>query len=71
MNDETMSNNQFRPIAIIIAVILGFIIFKHFSFNTLTFKDPWLDALYIVTFVGILLFLFKDKIQRKKKKNNA
>jgi uncharacterized protein (DUF983 family) len=54
-----MSNNQFRFPAIIIAVILGAIIFKHFNFKTLTLKEPWLDVVYIVTFVIILFLLFK------------
>lgn len=56
-----MNKNHFRFPAIIIAVILGIILFKHFNFKTLTFKDPWLDVLYIVTFVGIVFFLFRTK----------
>lgn len=60
-----MSVNQFRPVAVIIAVILGVIIFKHFDFNTFTLKKPWLDAIYIITFVVLMFFLFKDKFQSK------
>jgi hypothetical protein len=56
-----MDANSFRPAAVIIAMILGFVIFKHFDFSTLTFKDPWLDLIYIVTLVFILYILFKDK----------
>lgn len=60
-----MSNNQFRFPAIVIAIILGAIIFKHFNFKTLTLKEPWLDAIYIITLIIILFFLFKDKVQSK------
>lgn len=65
-----MDKNSFRPIAIIMAVILGFVIFKHFNFRTLTFKDPWLDILYIIIFIVLLLLLIKDKVQNKKEKEN-
>jgi hypothetical protein len=63
-----MKNNPSRPIAILTAIILGFVIYKHFNFSTLTLKDPWLDVLYIVTFVILLFFLFKEKFQSKHKK---
>lgn len=56
-----MVKDNFKPFAKIIAVILGFIIFKHFNFKTFTLKDPWLDTLYILTFGTLLFFLFKKK----------
>ncbi len=61
-----MNKNHFRFPAIIIAVILGVILFKHFNFNTLKFKNPWLDVLYAVTFIIVLFFLL-----RKKSNNNV
>jgi uncharacterized membrane protein len=60
-NYGIMNKNNFRFPAIIIAVILGIILFKHFNFNTMTFKEPWLDILYVATFIGILFFLFRSK----------
>lgn len=42
-----------------IASILGSTLFRHFDFNTLTFKKPGLDALYAVVFLASLFFLFK------------
>lgn len=59
-----MKNNSFRSAAKIIAIILGVIIFKHFNFSTLTFERPWLDVIYIIAFICILIFLFKDKINK-------
>lgn len=46
---------------IIIAVVLGVVVFKHFNFKTLTFKQPWVDFLYLITFIITLFFLFKNK----------
>lgn len=59
-----MKNNSFKPAAKILAIILGVIIFKRFNFSTLTFEKPWLDAIYIIAFICILFFLFKDKINK-------
>jgi hypothetical protein len=54
-----MNNNNFKFPLIIIAVILGATIFKHFDFKTLTFKESWLDVLFVITFVFTLLVMFK------------
>lgn len=51
---------MFRPL-VIIAVILGVVILRHFDFKTLTFKDPWLDALYIIVLVVVIFLLFRGK----------
>jgi len=53
--------NTLRPVLILIAIILGFVIYKHFDFSTATFKDPWLDIIYIITFVAVVLVLIKSK----------
>lgn len=55
--------NTLRPILILIAIILGFVIYKHFDFGTATLKDPWLDALYIITFVVVVFLLLKNRKQ--------
>ncbi|WP_139361671.1 hypothetical protein [Spirosoma sp. 209] len=60
-----MNNKQFRPVAVILSLVLGFIIIKHFDFDTLAFKKPWLDFLYIITFISMLFYIFKDKAQNK------
>ncbi|WP_242610684.1 hypothetical protein [Aquimarina brevivitae] len=46
---------------LIIAIILGVAIFKDFNFNTLTFKNLWLDIVYIIVFIVSLFLLFKKK----------
>lgn len=55
---------MFRPL-VIVAVILGVIILRHFEFKTLTFKDPWLDALYILVFAVVVFLLFRSKKRSK------
>ena len=51
---------MFRPL-VIIAVILGAVIFKHFDLKTMTLKDPWLDALYIIVFAVVMFLLLRGK----------
>lgn len=51
---------MFRPL-VIVAIILGAVIFKHLDLKTMTLKDPWLDALYIIVFVVVMFFLFRGK----------
>jgi hypothetical protein len=36
---------------IIIALILGRTLVKHFNFENLSFEKPWLDLLYAIIFV--------------------
>lgn len=56
-----MNDKKFSIALIIIAVILGGALLRHFDFNTLTFEKPWLDALYAIVFVTSLVLLFKNK----------
>lgn len=58
--------NTLRPVLVLIAIILGFVIYKHFNFSTAKFKDPWLDTLYIITFIAVLFALVKGKKQSSK-----
>ncbi len=60
-----MNNNSFRPVAVIIVIVLGIIIFKHFDFSSLTFKKPVLDIIYIITVSVLLYLLFKNKPHKK------
>lgn len=57
--------NTIRPILILIAIILGFVIYKHFDFRTVTLKDPWLDTLYIITFVALVVLIIKDSTKSR------
>jgi nicotinamide riboside transporter PnuC len=52
-----------------IAFILGWTLFKHFDFKTLSLKDPVLDILYIIVFVVSIYLIIKD--YRKNKKTAA
>jgi hypothetical protein len=56
-----MNSKKSSIALIIIAVILGGAIFRHFNFNTLTFEKPWLDALYIIVFISSLFLIFKKE----------
>lgn len=56
-----MNKNPIRPVLILIEIILAFVIFKHFDIKSFTLKAPWLDLVYIITFLTILFLLVKDK----------
>jgi len=45
---------------LIIAIILGWTIFKQFDFENLKFEKPALATVYIVTFVMSVYFLVKN-----------
>jgi len=50
-----------------IAFILGITLFRQFNFETMSFKDPALGVIYLVTFVFSIFILIKDFIKRPKK----
>jgi len=56
-----MSNKNLSFPFIVVAIILGITIYKDFDFNTFTFKETWLDILYVITFIYVLVILFKKK----------
>jgi len=58
-----MSSSYLNIPLIIVAIILGVTIFKHFDFETLTFKKTWLDLVYVLAFIITLLLLFKKKVK--------
>jgi hypothetical protein len=60
-----MNNRNFSLPLVIVAIILGATVYKHFNFQTFTFKESWLDIVYLITFVIVLFFLFKGKVQSK------
>lgn len=57
-----MSNKKELSIPlIIIAVVLGWTIFKQFDFENLKFEKPAMAVVYILTFLMTLYFIFKNK----------
>lgn len=44
----------------LIAIILGWTLFKHFDFENFKLADPVLDILYLIVFVISIYFLIKD-----------
>lgn len=58
------SKKGINLILAIIAVILGWTIFKHFDFETFKFADPYLDVLYLVVFIILVWLIIKDYRKR-------
>lgn len=50
----------------IIAIILGFTLFKQFDFQTLTMEKPALGMVYLGAFAISVYLLFKDKKETTK-----
>lgn len=44
----------------VVAIILGWTLFKHFDFKNLSFQKPLLDALYLIIFVFSIYALVKN-----------
>lgn len=56
-----MSNKKGHPFPfLIIAIVLGWTIFKQFDFENLKFEKPALAIIYIVTFLMSVYFLVKN-----------
>lgn len=51
----------------VVAVILGWTLFKHFDFENLSFQKPWLDVLYLIVFAFSIYALIKNKKNRAEK----
>ena len=52
---------------IIIALVLGQVLFEQFDFENLKFEKPALAILYIIVFVFSIYFLIRDYKNRPKK----
>lgn len=46
---------------VLFAIIIGATIYKHFDIETFSFRETWLDYLYIITFIGLIYVIFKKK----------
>lgn len=56
-----MSNKKGQPFPfVIIAIVLGWTIFKQFDFENLKFEKPALAVIYILTFLMSVYFLVKN-----------
>ncbi len=63
-----MENNKgLNFFFIIIAIITGSKLIKHFDFQNLTFEKPALDIIYLIAFVASIFFLIRVFITRNKK----
>lgn len=51
----------------VVAIILGWTLFKHFDFKNLSFQKPWLDGLYLVIFILSIYILIKNNRKRADK----
>ncbi len=47
---------------IIIAVVLGFTIFKQFDFKNANFESPAMAVIYILTFIMTVYFILKKDL---------
>ncbi len=45
---------------IIVAFTLGTTLLRHFNFQTLSFKMPVLDILFLITFIIAIYLIIKD-----------
>jgi hypothetical protein len=45
---------------VVIAVVIGGTLFKHFDFENFSLKDPYLDALYFLVFAVSIFLLIKE-----------
>lgn len=52
---------------LIIAIILGSVLFKQFDFKNLKFEEPGLAILYLIVFVASIYFLIKDYKKKPEK----
>ena len=63
-----MENKKIPSFAFgVVAVILGWTLFKHFDFKNFSFQKPLLDALYLIIFVFSIYALIKNKKNRAEK----
>ncbi|MEO0312621.1 MAG: hypothetical protein RIQ89_2278 [Bacteroidota bacterium] len=56
--------------ALIILIVIGSKLYKHFDFKELKFEKPGIDTLYLITFVLLLFVVIRDLINRKHKKQD-
>lgn len=70
-NHQTLKNMENKKglnfFFLIIAIILGSVLFKQFDFKNLKFQEPELAILYLIVFVASIYFLIKDYKKKPEK----
>lgn len=62
-----MENKKgFNFFLIIIALVTGNKLFKHFDFQKFTFEKPFIDTVYLIAFIASVVFITKELIQLKR-----
>lgn len=56
---------------IVVALILGPILYKQFNFETYRFEKPALAALYLIVFIAAVMILIKDFLRNRKDNNKV
>ena len=51
----------------IIAIIIGTTLYKHFNFETFSFKKPALDIIFLITFIFTVYAIIKEYRQGTEK----
>jgi hypothetical protein len=51
---------------VIIAIITGVKLYKHFDFQNLKFTETLIDIIYLLTFLGSIFLLLRDFVKRPK-----
>lgn len=54
---------------IVMMIITGSKLYQHFNFHTLSFKKPWIDAIYLVTFLVMIVLIAKQLLKKPENKN--
>lgn len=61
------NNKESSFIFIIVALILGSALYKHFDFQNMKFEKPALDTVYLITFAVSIYFIVKNYRNRPEK----
>lgn len=61
------NNNPMTFTLIIVALILGWVLYKDFDFKTFSFEKPAMAAIYGTVFIVSLFVLIKNKIQKRER----
>lgn len=67
MEKEKEKKNKINVIYILIALITGGRLLKHFDFETKSFKSPALDTIFLVTFILAIYLIIKEYREGKSK----
>lgn len=64
-----MSNKKGQPFPlVIVAIVLGWTIYKQFDFKSFKFEEPGIATVYVLTFLMTVYFLVKNARENAKEK---